>query len=115
MAALQERLAYWQKRLGLQDWSIKLELRDPQVFPEDGLVNWNGDTRTATIIIRDGGHDGEALLVHELMHLHYVDCELALNILEPFLGSIALEIAKQHMRVGIERAVEKLTTALLPS
>jgi hypothetical protein len=113
--ASRELLATWQKRLGLQDWAITLELRDPLLFTDCGQVNWDGDVKRAVITLRAGDEDAEATLVHELLHLHFVDCVIALNILEPFLGSIALEVARQNMRVGIERAVEKLTTALVPS
>ncbi len=111
---LQKCLATWQRRLGLQDWTIRLDLRDPLTFTDRGLVDWNGDIRTATIVLRASNGNIEADLVHELVHLHFVDYEIALNVLEPFLGSIALDIAKRNMRVGIERAVERLSTALPP-
>lgn len=110
---VQELLEKWQARLGLRDWQIQLELRDPMTFNEKGCVHWDGDLKRATIIIRKGDPDVEATLVHELVHLHFVDCEIALNVLEPFLGSIALEVAKRQMQVGIERAVEKLAAALV--
>lgn len=109
---MQQVLEKWQARLGLKDWNIQLEFRDPAVFDEKGRITWDGEAKRAVIILRQGESDLEATLVHELLHLHFVDCEIALNILEPFLGSVALEVAKRQMQVGIERAVEKLTTAL---
>ena len=106
-------LEMWQQRLGLMDWDITLQLKDPSIFDDRGHVVWDGDLKKAVVTLRQGDPDIKTTLVHELVHLHFVDCEISMNILEPFLGSIALEIAKKQMAVGIERAVEKITTALI--
>lgn len=90
-----------------------MHLTDPCTFEDKGQVSWDGDIKKAVITLRQGEPDIETTLVHELVHLHFVDCEISMNILEPFLGSIALEIAKKQMTLGIERAVEKIATALI--
>ena len=74
-------LAEWQKRLGLQDWRIKLL---PKCKPEDmelenvaGCTEWNETLKTARIEILDPEYYGnrivpfdfEKTLVHELLHL----------------------------------------------
>ncbi len=109
---MQQVLEKWQARLGLRDWDIQLEFKDPSVFDEKGRITWDGDAKRAVIALRQGDPEAETSLIHELLHLHFVDCEIALNILEPFLGAVALEVAKRQLQVGVERAVEKLTTAL---
>lgn len=113
MPAMQGMLEKWQSRLGLMDWRVRLEFRDPSIFNEKGRIDWDGEVKRATIVLRQDDPDIETTLVHELLNLHFIDCEIALNILEPFLGSVALEVAKRQMQVGIERAVENLTTALV--
>lgn len=71
----------WQKRLNLQDWTIKVKLvrqDDADMSANQGYVYYHYSTKTATIKIldhRDWGtdewlQDMELTLVHELNHIH---------------------------------------------
>ncbi len=42
-ADMQELLDKLQARLGLRDWQIRVEFRDPLVFDEKGRVDWDGE------------------------------------------------------------------------
>ena len=53
--------------LGLMDWRVRLELRDPFIFNEKGQIDWNGEAKRAIIIVRQGDPDIEVALVHELL------------------------------------------------
>lgn len=79
----EKMLAYWQKRLCLQDWRIKL---NTYCTPDDILLNgavgstdWNETIKTARIDILDPKYYGERIvpfsfektLVHELLHLKF--------------------------------------------
>lgn len=74
-------LREWQKRLGLQEWRLKLY---PSCKPEemtiedvDGATAWTESTKTARIDILDPKYYGDRIvpfdfektLVHELLHL----------------------------------------------
>lgn len=74
-------LAEWQKRLGLQEWRIKLK---PKCKPDEmtlenvaGCTEWGEVGKTARIEILDPEYYGERIvpfdwektLVHELLHL----------------------------------------------
>ena len=71
----------WQKRLSLQDWTIKLYTEctpdDMSIDDSSGCVHWQESTKTACIQILDPKFYGdrvvpfdlEKTLVHELMHL----------------------------------------------
>jgi len=70
---LRAPLKYWQKRLGLQDWEVKIKLVDE--------INYNGpdyaatcevflQMKTATIMMRKEDETPEQTLVHELLHIH---------------------------------------------
>jgi hypothetical protein len=80
---LRERCLYWQKRLRLQDWKVKVEyVRDHQLPDCLGqVIRWNLDNRTAVIQLVEPGtfsmkdypygeFDLEDTLVHELLHLY---------------------------------------------
>lgn len=79
---LQERLAYWQEKLRLQDWIIEVKIkRGMDMMSEtSACVNWTLSKKMATISILDpidyppncmGERDMENDLVHELLHLHF--------------------------------------------
>jgi hypothetical protein len=80
---LSDRCAYWQKRLRLQDWDIKLEYARDRDMPNcwGQVIRWNVDNRTAVIqFVEPGsfsmvdypyGHfDLEDTLIHELLHIY---------------------------------------------
>lgn len=79
---LQERLAYWQKQLRLEDWEIEVNIRRGRDMLEgcSASVNWELGKKMASISILDqidyppdamGDRDMENDLVHELLHLHF--------------------------------------------
>lgn len=77
---VQECLDYWQKALGLQDWTIFARLGIPKDLPNDamGTVHMGLEKRSAEIILLHSDHhnerpawvrDQEVDLVHELAHV----------------------------------------------
>ena len=76
-------LKEWQKRLGLQDWRVKLMVdckpAEMSVDESSGCVSWQESTKTALIQIVDPKYYGdrvvafdfEKTLVHELLHLKF--------------------------------------------
>lgn len=74
-------LAEWQKRLGLQDWRIKLlpkcKTEEMELENVAGCTEWSETLKTARIEILDPEYygnrivpfDWEKTLVHELLHL----------------------------------------------
>lgn len=80
---LEERLAYWQRVLRLQDWRVKARLvreRDFRNPGNQGECEWSLSTKVAIIRILDPVdyspdcawlQDMERTLVHELLHLHF--------------------------------------------
>lgn len=76
-----ERLAYWQRRLGLNDWSIAVMVcRGGELRPQTvGNLHWDAGRKTAVIRVlaladyplpADAALlDVEKTLVHELVHL----------------------------------------------
>lgn len=88
---LDDALVYWQPRLMLADWNLRVQLvsaGQAQNLSNSGHVIGNDNKMAATIqIIRHDdisdvlcdpniqANDQEATLVHELIHLHWVLCE----------------------------------------
>ncbi|WP_172369577.1 hypothetical protein [Sporosarcina jiandibaonis] len=79
---LNERLAYWQEKLRLQDWIIELRIARSRNMMQDAsaAVDWTLSRKMASINILDhidypndivGVRDMENDLVHELLHLHF--------------------------------------------
>ena len=76
-----EKLWMWQKRLGLQDWNVSLEVvRATELKPKTlGNIHWDTDKKTATLRVLDPADytlplhemldDMEFTVVHELIHL----------------------------------------------
>ena len=76
-----ELLIEWQRRLGLQDWSIVLRTecdpKDMEIADSEGCTVWEESTKTASIQIVDPEKiecsvrkfDLEEVLIHELLHL----------------------------------------------
>jgi hypothetical protein len=79
-AYLREKVALWQERLKLQDWSVSLVVsRQADLRPGTlGNIHWDADKKTAVIRVL-GSSDGQTLppalqdmectVVHELIHL----------------------------------------------
>jgi hypothetical protein len=78
---LQQRLARWQERLKLQDWTISLVMSHPTELRRGtlGNVHWDAEKKTAVIRVLDASDyerpfratlaDMEFTVVHELVHL----------------------------------------------
>src|SRR5262249_12545435 len=76
-----ERLAYWQRRLNLDQWSITVSVCRASELRRNtsGNVHWDADKKTATIRVLDAAdydlsfndalRDVETTVVHELVHL----------------------------------------------
>lgn len=76
-----EKLWVWQRRLGLQDWNVALEVvRSTELKPKTlGNIHWDTEKKTAVIRVLDPAdytlrsqdmlNDMEFTVVHELIHL----------------------------------------------
>ena len=107
-----EKMWIWQKRLGLQDWDVTLEVvRGTDLKPKTlGNIHWDTERKTATIRVLDPAdyklplhamlEDIEFTVVHELIHL-----EIA-PVLSHFTRSDADRTEEEH-------AVNHMADALL--
>lgn len=78
---LREKLALWQRRLHLQDWTISVDTCHSGALRPGtrGNIRWDADTKTAAIRVLDASEyrmpfrtaleDMEFTIVHELIHL----------------------------------------------
>ena len=78
---LGDQLKAWQKRLGLDDWTMTLQVvRQSEIDPNTwGSAHWNSRAKTATIQVLDPRDynlkgadlrlDMECTIVHELVHI----------------------------------------------
>jgi len=110
---LRKRLALWQKRLNLRDWTISLEMSHPGDLRRGSLgnVHWDVDKKTALIRVLDASDyqlpfiatlkDMEFTIVHELTHL-----ELS-SMTRNFKSRTEESVSEE------ERAVNRLADAML--
>ena len=105
---LQELCDDWCKRLGMENWDIKLKLvKQKEIEDKMAEVSWNVKKRMAIIkVLRHEEyedtfwpHDMEASLVHELLHLQF--CAF-----DNFEEGNPLEIS-------LEQSVEQLAVTLV--
>lgn len=81
---LESLLSEWQRRLRLQDWTVKIQLRrrhDMSMDDSAGVCRWQLAKKLACVEIMDPhdydpgsfgwAQDVERTLVHELLHLHF--------------------------------------------
>ena len=80
-AHLQKQLKIWQKRLGLDDWDLSLQVVRKSALDRDtwGNAEWDSDTKSGVISVLDpqdynlkGANlkrDMECTIVHELVHI----------------------------------------------
>ncbi|WP_416149421.1 hypothetical protein ACM26V_00025 [Salipaludibacillus sp. HK11] len=108
---LNERAAYWQKVLGLQDWDVQVKKARAEAFDGDreGECEYLSNSKTARIRILDESHyptdawdeqDMELTLVHELLHLHF-----------SAIRDLAYEL--DHYVMFEEQAINKMSQALV--
>jgi len=84
---LVDQLKTWQKRLGLDDWNMTLQVvRQSEIDPNAwGSSHWNARAKTATIQVLDPRDynlkgadlrlDMECTIVHELVHIQVAPLE----------------------------------------
>jgi len=108
---LQLLMKYWQERLRLQHWDVKLKIVRAADFSQEsarGENNWEQSTAESVIHILDPAdwpkdtpfeQDMEITLVHELLHLHF----------SPFDNT-----AKESQeKIMLERAIDHIAKALV--
>jgi hypothetical protein len=107
-----ERLSYWQPRLKLDDWNVKIMFaRASDLKPRTlGNIHWDSDKKEATIRVLDPAdyelkHDAmlqdmEFTVVHELIHLE----------LTPLLSTVARSEASRRDE---EHTVNAIADAIL--
>ena len=109
---LQIALQYWQRIMGLTEWTITArwgtpeELRgEPPELSACGMCMWNPTTKTAEIVLDRKQRDIEGTLIHELAHLllhgHKPPCGTAYT---PNQEAICDQIAAMLQRVLREGA-----------
>ena len=101
------------QRVGLPHWRLTLSDDDP----EDGSlaqVHIRGDSRRATILLRDPDGDMDDLrdsVVHELMHVHLHDMEHVFTQTEDHFGMGIWDILRRNLHNQLEIAVCAITHA----
>jgi hypothetical protein len=83
-AELESLLSEWQRRLRLQDWTVRIKcvrVHEMSLAGTDGTCTWQLETKRAIVEIIDPidyppsrfGYDQdiEKTIVHELLHLHF--------------------------------------------
>jgi hypothetical protein len=80
-AHLEKQLRTWQKRLGMDDWELSLQVVRKSALDRDtwGNAEWDSDSKSGVISVLDpqdynlkGGdlkRDMECTIVHELVHI----------------------------------------------
>lgn len=111
---VQQAARYWQNRLSLNDWIIQAYIERKEDLPEEteAMINYNLNKKHARISVLhpeqahgDEPHDMEALIVHELLHLHFAP-----------LGHEESEDDRHPLEtVALEQAVEAITRAIIVS
>lgn len=102
----------WQKRLGLQGWTIKviwatpdeLNTEDSEVF---GLNTYDPNHMESTIRVlhpKYGGHDPYVILIHELLHLFMFPLEAA--------AGYSIKPPSDHWETAMEQTINKLSELL---
>jgi len=84
---LVDQMKFWQKRLGMDDWNVSLQLvRQSEIDPNAwGSSHWDLRAKTATIQVLDPRDynlkgsdlelDMECTIVHELVHIQIAPLE----------------------------------------
>jgi hypothetical protein len=66
---LGERLDLWRRRLGLEDWTIRLDIVGRGELGKNGRVFYNYTGKTAIVVLAADNADPEWILAHELAHI----------------------------------------------
>ncbi len=108
---LEQLCREWQEILSLRDWDVKPSIKRGRDFASSGNeaeINWELQTRTATIYILDPidypddtkwEQDIESSLVHELLHIYFApfnatDGTLEKVAQEQAINAISLALVK---------------------
>ena len=110
------RLAYWQKRLRVQDWKVVATIARYTALPNNGLghviighdkreayirVLCAEDARPYDVVDMQAALDWELTVVHELLHLHFHDV-------------LPDDLAKTNPKsIAMERAIDQIAHALV--
>lgn len=108
METLEERLRYWQNRLGLRDWGIEIMFdRGYNLGEYTAKIHMKEDSRRARIRMLEASdydpdsilpYDMEQVLVHELLHIHFY----------PLTRDVGDNIAEEQAIEAISRALINL-------
>lgn len=95
----------WQRILRLQDWQVTARYDSRANLDIEGWAEWNEATKEATLGIADPARyrvDVEAIVVHELLHLHFAAFNLT-----------STANSRSDRTVRGEQAVESITRGLI--
>ena len=82
----------WQKRLGLSDWDIKIEVVHSDALQGDqAAVLTTATLRRATVRIADVNTEIEQSIIHELLHIHFALIDERFTKLENLIYEQAIE------------------------
>lgn len=116
-AKLEELVRTWQALLGLNDWTIRLELVRFKRPWQSGDVKVDPVHRSALLLLSEEPfRDEEETIVHELIHVVLWPLDLAAMDLTEVTGpegSAAREFARSAVFRALEPVTEQLTRALL--
>ncbi len=118
---LQRLCELWQRRLRLQDWTVKVQIarkRDLDLTDSEGQIQWVLSRREALIKLMDPidysptamtPQDLEVSLVHELLHLYFApfdaeDGTLQQTCPEQAIDALSNALVKLARKVGDDDA-----------
>lgn len=111
-AELECLISYWQRRLRLRDWDVRLSDEDPD---EGCLANndsW-GLKRVAVIRVGDSSHAAQSV-VHELLHILLRNMQMGwISDAQPYMPPQSYNVLKRDSSDQEEIIIEHLTCALL--
>ena len=113
ISELNERLAYWQKQLRLQDWSVNIRICHPDEVDAQGLSSIKVTSKSVKIKILDPKYfndldaeiicqNWEITLIHELLHLHFVTFDRIFDRIEN----------TKEAKDAVEQSIELIAQAL---
>jgi hypothetical protein len=112
---LDQVLAWWQRALGLDAWSIELRRQRGFRMGDDcGRCTYEISNRSATINLifhedcapEDVGFDDEQVIVHELLHLNFAAAQDALRTRDPKCSLLEFDLC-------IEQPIDWLASLLV--
>lgn len=114
--ALERLVRRWQPVLGLQEWTIRVELVDIAREWQSGDVKVDDVSKTALVLMTERPfRDEEQVLLHELLHVVLWPLDrAAMDLAEAApAGSRERELGETMVFRALEPVTEQLTAALL--